>query len=193
MEALSLDTFRCIITNYYILSPVDVTAVALTCRQFNKWTTSIISAHIIAQGYSGRGSLVGAFKCYCHHVDWKVRMLCDCFTTCNKCYRILPIRLCTYRDHRPQCGFPCQDECYTCGKNISKENSTEFRFIHGILSCWRCWSTPKDKIEYEVTINRQQIRSLFAGVLRCTDTGPIRWELIARYDPDHPLLRYIVF
>lgn len=180
------DVFDHMLRNREILSPVDITAVAHSCKRFHDWTTShLINSATWAEGYPERSSLIKTFTCYCGRIGWKVRYRCDCFVRCNSCWRKLPELLsnCILRLY---CGFPCEMKCSICGKSINKENANEFNMSAGFLLCRRHWPLPHARMWYNVPKNLAH--GLFPKEIANLAHGPIPWDIIAKRDPDHHIL-----
>lgn len=78
---LSFDVFCQILSNRVILAPIDIVAVLLACRLFNKWTTRhLIDSANAADGYPKCRSLLASFTCYCGF---------PCETHCTQCDKIM--------------------------------------------------------------------------------------------------------
>lgn len=194
---LSFDTFCRVAANRDILGPVDIIALMLSCRRFRKWITKHIAESAssdyaspsVSRGYPERLSFISAFTCYCGKIGWDVRHHCDCFVKCRCCYRKLPDRLTVRIGCNIYCGFPCEECCDRCNEWITRWNINEFIFIEGLLRCKRHGLTPDIRFTYEWKgIEGTNTRSLFADELLGADSGPIRFEVIAKYDPNHRLL-----
>src|SRR5580698_10706920 len=97
MKYISFDVFCSIISKRDILSPADVTAVMLTCKQFYHFLTQyMISPAVLAGGYPQRSSILATFTCYCKRSGWNILTTCECYICCSLCNRRLPIKLASY-------------------------------------------------------------------------------------------------
>jgi hypothetical protein len=185
------DVVKNIAANRDILTPADFVAFSLTCRQFHEWMSKhLADSAAQVEGYPDRQSLIGTYRCYCGRIDWNTRYQCDCFVKCDLCDRRLPTRLSARNEGGSYCGFPCSKWCNLCSEDMCEDNIDEFRFYRGqVLCCLHIKHSDEPDI-YEWEVNGVKIRSLFADELCGADDGPIPWELIARYDPDHPILTF---
>jgi hypothetical protein len=186
------DAFCYILSKRRILSPTDITAVLLTCRQFNEWTAKyVIDSAARVGGYPARQSLMGTFRCYCGRIRWNILHNCSCFIWCRICGRRLPEKLAIQMFKDSFCGFPCETSCRRCGDVMDATNTSNFRFVRG---CLRCCRHDRDAVcgtlnKYEWYDHRGRcVRSLFADELAGMDNGSIPWDVIERYDPNHRLL-----
>lgn len=180
------DVFCCILTNHQILSPIDLTAIALSCRRFCDWTTKYMTdSAALTRGYPGRKSLIATFTCYCCRVGWNVRSWCMCFMKCIVCKRSLPSKLVC--EDGQYCGFPCETSCYMCSNSINKENAEDFEFTNGLLQCRR-HPYAHAYNSHEWTTHKEVHTRIANGLIR-SYIGTIPWKIIAEHDPDHRILK----
>lgn len=194
MLDIPFDAFCCIASLRATLTPVDLIAILLSCKRTVIWMTKYIAdSGVLAEGYPGRPTLIATFTCYCGRFGWRIRSQCKCFVMCDGCTRKLPVALAAHIQDSPLycCGFPCETRCTYCDCEmaISWKNTVNFEFVAGSLRCEFHSFAPVYN-SYKWSQNKKIRCGIPLNVLPVADNGPILWNLIARYDPDHPLLTF---
>jgi hypothetical protein len=171
------DIFNNIISNRSTLLPTDITTIMLTCKRFHNWTTKhLTDSAAYTNGYPQRASLIATFTCYCGQSGWNIRYQCSCFVKCSYCERYVPQIL--IAPGLTYCLLNCETKCHICYKEIYKENISDFIFsgFHTICSIHK---------PHPFTYNWLLLETVL-GPRKCTQ--PIPLNIIAQYDPTHPLL-----
>lgn len=184
MDCALYDIFCKILSNRQILAPTDIIAIMLTCSRFRNWATShLTDSAALSNGYPQRESLISTFTCYCRQRGWNIRYHCECFVECTCCKRSRPIKLLYwFSTVGPFCIFPCRNGCSQCKRDMTVDNTSDFNFAVGRLIC-KYHKAPNPTL-YKI----EHADSSFARGINKIHNGPIPWDLIAEYDPDHPLL-----
>lgn len=183
------DIFGAILANRQILTPADITAIMLTCKQFHDCTTKYLTNSAMwAEGYPKCKSLIKAFTCKCcGYIGWNALSRCVCSVVCRKCKRNISERLTIKMKSNHYCAFSCATECEFCMAPINKGNFGDFTYSYGILRCKK----------HTIPFSENESTYYSSNVLRCISrgqvglyAGPIPWSIIAEYDPDNPILTF---